>query len=283
MLNLRQLFFIAALAFSGQALSAYLPGGSAIISDGNSSTTPLNNGQTYTGTWTDVSSFDSVVIAVKTDQDGYFTVQFSPDGTNADSTLTKYYRTTQIEPPHRYTITRKYARVTFTNDSGSNQTYFRLQTSLGSKTPLNVPNDQVMAQDYDAAPVRPSSFDMEVALGLRQGVEAVNKFGHDEDQLIAEGMKTVWDVSSSLTLITAAQTVGVASDDVDDDGNPSCGTGACTIRLYGIDGNYNRQTEDVTLNGTATVTTSSTWLGIDRIRVLTAGSSKHNPELSRLW
>ena len=101
----------------------------AAVSDDNSSTTALNNGQTFTGGWVACSGFDSVIVAVKTDQPGTIQIQFSPDGTNADSILTRYYRTTGIEAPHRFTITRDFMRITFENDSGSNQTFFRLQTS----------------------------------------------------------------------------------------------------------------------------------------------------------
>jgi hypothetical protein len=40
------------------------------VDNNNSSTTPLNNGATFTGTATDVSVYPSVVVALKTDQDG---------------------------------------------------------------------------------------------------------------------------------------------------------------------------------------------------------------------
>lgn len=142
--------------------------GNTIVSS-NSSTTPLNASATFTGSWVDVSAFNSIVVAVKTDQNGTFTIQFSPDGTNADSTLTRYYRTDQIEAPHRFTITRRYARVTFTNTSASNQTLFRLQTTVGDATELNAPIDGVMAQDFDAIATRPTEYRAEVALDSSGG------------------------------------------------------------------------------------------------------------------
>lgn len=52
----------------------------------NYTTTALSNGETYAGTWEDVRYYSSVKIAVKTDQTGVLTVQFSPDGSNTDST-----------------------------------------------------------------------------------------------------------------------------------------------------------------------------------------------------
>jgi hypothetical protein len=126
------------------------------VSTDNSHSTLITDGSNFTGAWEDVSQYDSVVVAVKTDQNGYFEVQFSPDGVNQDSTLTRYYRTTQIEAPHRFTITRSYFRVVFYNNSGSDQTFFRLQTTIGAKSELNAPLDSTLAQDFDSISVRPS-------------------------------------------------------------------------------------------------------------------------------
>lgn len=243
------------------------------VSGGNSSTTPLTNGSTFTGDWEDVSAYGSVVVAVKTDQNGTFTVQFSPDGTNADSTLTRYYRTAQIEAPHRFTVTRRYFRVTFTNDSGSDQTYFRLQSVVGEKTELNAPTDSTLAQDFDAIVVRPTDFDHEVALGRRQGAFTTVKFGYNPD--VDVGTETVWAVGGTFTPLSSASTLTVVSSDTADDGDPA-GTGAQTLLVTGVDASRNIATEIVTMNGTTNVVTSGTWLGVNRVVVLAAGSSQAN-------
>lgn len=249
----------------------FLPNQNKISTD-NSSTSALNTGTSFTGTWEDVSNYDSVAVAVKTDQNGYFTVQFSPDGTNADSTLTRYYRTTQIEPPHRFTITRKYFRVVFTNDSGSNQTYFRLQSSLKkSAQNLNIPNDANMSQDYDAVATRPSDFKYEVALGRRQGATTWNKWGYNAD--IDIGTETVWSVGGTFTRMTTARTLSVVSTDTND---TSAGTGAQSIIIYGVDANWKSQTVVVTMNGTTPVVTAETWMGVNRMAIYAAGSGGVN-------
>ena len=156
-----------------------------LISTINSTDTLLNAGATFTGTGEDVSRFSSVIVAVKTDQDGTYTVEFSNDNTNWDSVLTRYYRTGQIEAPHRFTITRKYCRVTFENTSASNQTYLRLQTVYGEKNDLNAPTDSNLAQDFDAIVVRPTKYEYETALGRRQGSTTWNMFGYNTDVDIA--------------------------------------------------------------------------------------------------
>jgi hypothetical protein len=243
----------------------------SVIDAGNSSTTPLNTGNTFTGTWYDATAFSSVTVAVKTDQNGYFTIQFSPDGINADSTLTRYYRTTQIEAPHRFTVTRRYVRITFTNDSGSNQTYLRLQTILGGQGDLNAPSDSVLAQDFDAVVTRPTEFRYEVALGRRQGCTTWNMWGYNSD--IDIGTETVWSQGGSFTRIVTARTLSVVSTDVND---TSAGTGARSVIIYGVNANFESQTEVVTLSGTTPVVTSATWMGVNRVAIYAAGSGGVN-------
>lgn len=244
------------------------------LSTDNSSTTALDNSEVFTGEWEEATGYNSVVIAISTDQNGTYSIQFSPDGSNQDSTLTRYYKASQINAPHRFTITRRYFRVVFTNDSGSNQTYFRLQTSLGEKEALNVPIDGTVSQDYDATVVRPTDTIDEIALGLRQGVTTWQKFGYNTD-VDSASSEVIWAVGGPYTILTSASTLTIVSSDVDDDGDPA-DTGARTIIIYGIDANRESQTEVVTMNGTTNVVTSSTWLGINRVAVASAGSSQAN-------
>lgn len=248
-------------------------GSGATVNDANTTATLLNSGATFTGAWANCLSYESVVIAVKTDQNGTLTLEFSPDGTNADSTLTRYYRTTQIEQPHRFSVARKYFRVSFTNTSASNQTYLRLQTLLSNTQPLNAPVDSVMSQDYDATAVRPTDYHYEVALGRRQGATTWNKFGYNSD--VDTGTETIWSAGGTFSKMTAAATLSVVSTDANDDGDPA-GTGANSVIIYGVDANWDTQTEVVTLNGTTPVITSATWLGVNRMSIYLAGTGETN-------
>jgi len=252
---------------------SYKPATIDKISTDNSSTTPLSSSATYTGTWEDCSSYSSIIVSVKTDANGMFYIDFSPDGTNADSTLTKYYNTTDIEPPHRYTVTRKYYRVRFTNDSAGAQTYFRLQTSLkkGAEA-LNVPIDQSLSRDYDSISVRPTHYNYEVAQGLRQGVTTWNKFGYNAD-VDSAAPEIIGAFGGAFTYLTSASTLTIVSSSVND---TSAGTGARSIVIYGIDANRKTQIEVVTLNGTTNVVTETTWLGINRAAIYLAGSGLSN-------
>ena len=236
-------------------------------------TTPLNDGATWTSDWVDVSAYETLVVAVKTDQHGIFYVDFSPDGTNADSTLTRYYNTGNIEAPHKYTITRQFARIRFTNDSGSNQTYLRLQTLVGNHPDLNAPVDSTLARDFDSTVVRPTNFYHEVARGLRQGSAIFNKFGYNAD--VDTGTEVIASFGGTYTPPTSATTLTIVSTSTADDGDPA-NTGANTIQIVGVDANRAKQTEVVTLDGTSNVVTTSTWLGINRAAVALAGSGGEN-------
>ena len=54
------------------------------------------------------------------------------------------------------------------------------------------------------------------------------------------------------------------------------GTGALTVEIQGLDSNYNELTETVSMNGTTNVTTTSSFLRVNRMVVVTAGSLGEN-------
>jgi len=246
--------------------------GSNVTDTSNSSTTLLTAASVFTGAWVDVSGFADIVVSVATDQDGTYSIQFSPDGTNTDSTLTRYYRTDQINVPHRFTITRKYYRVVFTNTSASDQTYFRLQAHFGAYSDLNSPIDGTLAQDFDAIVVRPTDYFEEVATGIRQGKTLYHKWGYNEDVDTAATEMIVSD-GGIRTFLSTASTISLVSADVND---VDAGTGAHGVVVYGIDANREAQTEVVLLNGTTPVITTSTWLGINRVALYRSGTSQAN-------
>lgn len=244
------------------------------ISTNNSSTTLITNGNNFTGTWEDVTKYNSVVVAVKTDQDGYFEIQFSPDGTNIDSTLTRYYRTSQIEAPHRFTITRQYFRVIFYNNSGSDQTFLRLQTTIGEKLDLNSPTDSVMSQDFDAISVRPTDYATEVALGRRQGASTWNKFGYNEDVDTASAEVVASFGGAFNQKLASGETLDIVSSSAND--TNSSGTGVRQVVIFGVDSNWDTVTEVLAMNGLTTVTTTNSFLGVNRMTIYTSGTLDSN-------
>lgn len=238
--------------------------------------TPIANGGSYNSGWIDTDGYSAIKVAVKTDQNGYYEIQYSPDGVNIDSTLTRYYRTTQVEPPHKFENMRRYVRVIFYNNSGSNQTYFRLQTSFSNSAAiLNIPVDATMSQDYDAISTRPTDFTAEVALGRRQGWTTWNKFGYNTDVDTTTDPEIVASWGGTSQYITAGETLSVVSTSTADDGDPA-GTGANSVIIYGVESNWDAITEVVTLNGTTPVVTTNSFIGVNRMAIYLAGTGKTN-------
>lgn len=84
---------------------------------------------------------------------------------------------------------------------------------------------------------------------------------------------TFWAVSAAYVQLTAAAAMEAVSSSAND---AAAGTGARTIRVYGIDGNYDAIIEDVTLNGTTPVALVTSLIAVNKIEVLTAGSGLVN-------
>lgn len=237
----------------------------------NTSTTLLTNGSTFTGT-AELNTASDVMVFVKTDQNGTLYCEFSPDGTNWDTSLSFKYDTTRINPPHVFVKGNRYFRVRFTNDSGSDQTYFRLGTYYGSFNKLTSPINGTVAENYDATLVRPTEYKYEVAMGKRQGRSTINKFAYNAD-VDSAGVEVVASFGGTFNIMTSADTLNVVSSSAND---TSAGTGARTILITGIDENFLTQTETVTLSGATPVTTSNSWLGVNRVIVLSSGTSNAN-------
>lgn len=239
----------------------------------NSSTSNIANGLAFDGEWQEVDPGTELIVTLKADQDLTLEILYSPDGETEDSTLTRYYRTGQIEPPHIFVNARPFVRVVVTNSSGTDTTSLRLYTYITDKTGiLNIPIDATMSQDYDSISVRPTDFPSEVALGRRQGWSTWNKFGYNLD-VDTGGAEIVAAFGGTFSRMTTADTLNVVSSSANDD---SGGTGVNSIVIYGIDENRDEQIEVVTMDGTTPVTTSNQWLGVNRLAVFLFGSSGTN-------
>ena len=244
--------------------------GTLEVSEVNSTSTLLAAGATFTGT-AELNEYPDVMITVNTDQNGTLTFEFSPDGTNWDNSLTFDYATDRINPPHILVKGGRYFRAKFENTSTSAQTFLRLQTSYGLFQKPTSPINGTLAETYDAIVTRPTDYKLEVASGKRQGSELWNKFGYNND--VDTGTEILASFGGTFNPLTTATTINIVSTSAND---TSGGTGCNSIFLNGIDANRNIQTELVTLNGTTTVTTVSTWLGINRVSMVLCGSGQVN-------
>jgi len=242
---------------------------------GNDSSTALNTGSSFTGSWSAVPVGSLLTVNLKSDVDLTLKVEYSVDGgTTTDSTLTRYYRTAFIFAPQTFKNARPYVRLVVENNSGTNATYMRLNSYVGEgEAILNIPIDGTMPKDYGALSTRPTDFHNEVALGRRQGATAWNKFGYNDDIDIGTELIASW--GGTFQFLTTGETINIVSSSTADDGDPA-GTGVNSIVVYGVDDNWETQTVVYTMNGTTTVTSAESWIGINRIAVFLSGSGQTN-------
>lgn len=103
----------------------------------------------------------------------------------------------------------------------------------------------------------------------------VHKFGSNLDIDTATTPEDVWDYGGAYPFPAAAAATTIVSDEAADDGAP-VGTGARTVRVYGVDANYTAIDEVITMNGTSAVTLANEYLRVFRMKVLTAGTDTTN-------
>lgn len=113
-----------------------------------------------------------------------------------------------------------------------------------------------------------------VPMGWISGVSGDTKFGVNSNVGTASA-EDMWAGGGDYPGFPsgAAETVEVFSDDATD---ATAGTGARTVRLIGLDADFNEQTEDISLNGVTPVVTTKTWMRLSRGYILTAGSNENN-------
>lgn len=112
-------------------------------------------------------------------------------------------------------------------------------------------------------------FLLEVAQGNVTGrrIQRIIARNPDVDTIATED---IWFNGGTLTYLTSAERMNVKSTSTSD---TSAGTGARTIRVTGLDANYDEIEETVTLNGTTNVLTANSYLRVHIVDVITAGTN----------
>ena len=114
-------------------------------------------------------------------------------------------------------------------------------------------------------------FGLQVARGQIQGHTVVQVFGYNPDLDTSE--ESVWPDGGIVPHPTVASVLKISSSDVND---TSAGTGARTVFIEGVDGDYAVVSEAVTLNGQTAVNTTNSYLYVNKFYVLTTGSGGVN-------
>lgn len=114
-------------------------------------------------------------------------------------------------------------------------------------------------------------FELQVAQGQIAYHKQIYKFG--QNSVVGDSVETIWQQGGLYSYPPSATTMTVSSSNTND---TSAGTGARTVLISGLDGDYNEISETITLNGQTAVTTTNSFLRVNRGIVLTAGSGGAN-------
>ena len=114
-------------------------------------------------------------------------------------------------------------------------------------------------------------FELQVAEGQIPWHKHIYKFG--QNAVVGNSVETIWQQGGLYSYPPSATTMTVSSSDTND---TSAGTGARTVQISGLDGDYNEISETITMNGQTAVTTTNSFLRVNRALVLTAGSGGAN-------
>jgi hypothetical protein len=118
---------------------------------------------------------------------------------------------------------------------------------------------------------------VEIAAGNVRNVEIVNVFGYNPDIDTSTYPEDIWSTGGLYTghPRSTTQTIQIFSSSTAD---TSAGTGARTVRISGLKTTTSEEYEEetLTMNGTTIVTSVDSWYRVNRIWVVTAGSSGSN-------
>ncbi len=119
-----------------------------------------------------------------------------------------------------------------------------------------------------------ADFRTDIARGNISGTSFVNKYGRNSDIDTATDPEDIWDGGGLWVPPTTARTHDIASTSAND--IDTTGSGARTIFISGLDANWAEQSETIELDGTNNVPTANTYTRINRMYILTAGSTGVN-------
>jgi len=120
----------------------------------------------------------------------------------------------------------------------------------------------------------PDELHIATATGYIPGWEIFRKFGMND--AVASGTEEMWSPGAVRVLPTSAGALSVVSSSTADD-SAAGGTGAWTIRVEGLDSDYEEISETIVLDGQVAVPSVGTdWFRVNRAYNTTAGTGEIN-------
>jgi len=259
----------------------------------------LANGSEINSDWVDCSTVDKFVFTGDASASGMTaTIDSKATESGVVTTTTVTYTDSTL-----YQVSlacrQRYMRFKWTNNTGSQVTDASLEIKLtfgssdkGTTIPLNhtisdttqsVVNQTVLKArdvngDYTNVSVSTSGelsttnipYNVRVGNGDVSNATVWNKFGYNLD-VDSGGEELIASFGGTINIMTSGDTLDVVSSSAEDGAGTS--TGVLSVLITGISDTNTAQTEIVTMNGTTPVTTSNSWLGINRVVALSVGSN----------
>ena len=124
--------------------------------------------------------------------------------------------------------------------------------------------------------IRNESSYLDISLGRVKGKSVLLMVGHATDIDTVSGTIDMWEENDTKSYLTTGETMNIVSTSADDDSDDR--TGARTVLITGLldDGAYTEASEVVLLQGVTPVATVNSYLRINGMVVLTAGSNGNN-------
>lgn len=117
------------------------------------------------------------------------------------------------------------------------------------------------------------TFPILVSAGRISGYKHILINGNNDDVDSGTVPETIWGAGGAYSFPTTATVVTLSSTSAND---AAAGTGMRTLRIFGLDSNYDELEEVVTMNGVSNVTTSNTFLRVNKAVIETSGSGNQN-------
>lgn len=117
----------------------------------------------------------------------------------------------------------------------------------------------------------PNFLKEQIALGKRPYADKYSLLGNNA--AVGTSFEALRASSAAYTQLTSAVAMEVVSGSGDDD---AAGTGAQTVTVVGLDANYDKVTETVSMDGTTPVALGTNLLAVNEVYVATAGSGLVN-------
>lgn len=129
----------------------------------------------------------------------------------------------------------------------------------------SVQRKYVMSTDIDAQ----AGNTIDIASGRIKGLTTQNKYGINPGVTNNNTPQDIWEPGGQKVYLTSAETLEVVSTSTND---IIAGTGATSVRIEGLNNDYETIEEVVLMNGTVAVTTVNSFLRVNEIIVINSGS-----------